>query len=94
MKRSSIATLLLLFAATAAAQQAAFTDVKVRFVKSNEPEVDEKGADLALDHAACRLRVSASDRLLDVSCDVENLRPLASRVAPTWQSAAGRIDPH
>ena len=69
MKRSGIATLLLLCAATAAAQQATFTDVKVRFVKSNEREMDEKGADLAFDQAARRLRVKSGDRPLDVSYD-------------------------
>jgi len=69
MKRSGIATLLLLFAATAAAQQATFTDVKVRFVKSHERELDEKDAHLVLDHAARRLRVESSDRPLDISYD-------------------------
>lgn len=69
MKRCGIATLLLLFAATAVAQQATFTDVKVRFVKSNKREMDEKSADLVLDHDARRLQVKSSARPLDISYD-------------------------
>jgi hypothetical protein len=69
MKRLGILALLLLLAISTAAQQATFTDVKVRFVKPNKREMDEKGADLVLDHAARRLRVKSSDRPLDVSFD-------------------------
>lgn len=69
MKNSCIAIFLLLLATTAAAQQAKFTDVKVRFAKSNEREMDEKGANLVLDQAARRLRVESGDRPLDVSYD-------------------------
>ena len=69
MKRCGTATLLLLFAATLSAQQATFSDVKARFVKSNDREMDEKGADLILDDAARRLRVKSGDRPLDVAYD-------------------------
>jgi hypothetical protein len=69
MKCSGIAALLLLFATTAAAQQATFTDVRVRYVKSNQREMEEKGADLVLDGAAHRLRVKSGERPLDIGYD-------------------------
>jgi hypothetical protein len=69
MKGSCVTILLLLSSATAVAQQARFTDVKVRFVKSNKREMDEKGANLVLDQAARRLRVESGDRPLDISFD-------------------------
>ncbi|MBZ5704859.1 MAG: hypothetical protein LAN63_05860 [Acidobacteriia bacterium] len=69
MKRLVILAVLLLLAISTAAQQATFTDVKVRFVKSDKREMDEKGADLMLDQAARRLRVKSGDRPLDISFD-------------------------
>ena len=62
-----VACFLLLASAPAAAQT--FSDVKVRFAKSNEREMDEKGADLTLDPAARRLRVKSGERPLDVAYD-------------------------
>lgn len=69
MKRLGIVTLLLCVGAIASAQQATFTDVKIRFAKSNEREMDEKGADLMFDDGARRLRVKSGDRPLDVAYD-------------------------
>jgi hypothetical protein len=63
----SVAFLLLVSSAVSAAQT--FSDVKARFAKSNEREMDEKGADLTLDAAARRLRVKSGDRPLDVAYD-------------------------
>ncbi len=69
LKLFATASVLLLLAAPADSQQATFTDVKVRFAKSSEREMDEKGADLALDAGARRLRVKSGDRPLDVGFD-------------------------
>lgn len=69
LKRPRIATLLLLLATTVSAQQMTFTDVKARFAKSNEREMDEKGADLIFDDSARRLRVKSGDRPLDIGYD-------------------------
>jgi hypothetical protein len=68
MKRSGI-VLLLPFVAALIAQQSAFTDVNIRFVKTSEREMDEKGASLVLDEASRRLRVKSGDRPLDISYD-------------------------
>lgn len=69
MRRLGIIAASLLLAGTLSAQQATFSDVKARFAKTNEREMEEKGATLVLDGSARRLRVKSGDRPLDVSYD-------------------------
>jgi hypothetical protein len=68
MKRWAILAAGLLLAGISFAQTT-FPDVKARFVKSNEREMDEKGATLVFDDAARRLRVKSGDRPVDVAYD-------------------------
>lgn len=63
------ATLVLLTAATLAAQPATFGEVSVRFPKAAKRELDEKRASLTLNDTARRLLVTSSDRPLDVGYD-------------------------
>jgi len=69
MRRWGVLAAGLLLASTLSAQQSTFSDVKARFAKTNEREMDEKGADLVFDASARRLRVKSSDRPLDVAYD-------------------------
>jgi hypothetical protein len=69
MRRSHLLVAGLLLAGTLSAQQSTFSDVKARFAKSNEREMEEEGAALILDDANRRLRVKSGDRPLDISYD-------------------------
>jgi hypothetical protein len=68
MRHRTLGLLLLcLSALAAAAQQAAFPDVKVRFSRGKDRLLVEKGGDLVFDDAAQRLRLKSSDRPLDLA---------------------------